>query len=397
MASKTLKEEVEMSYSENKPKDRDDLIEYIKSLEIFGPLTMFNAGCSSGKSNILYFIAKKIPEPIICILTLNTTLNEQMKKSFEEKNDPNLILLDFSNIKDFDFDIPNDKKVVVFVSNFNRIKCDFNKKGRDFIVFLKKHNKKNKKPYIIIDEAHENLTTLTGGMNPKIDKCKTYNENNHMVLKNNSLKSLNIFDYFRELNIRVFICSATLHNVICSKLPSLGYQYKDIHIINIYPIQSLYSGIVIKSLETIDFSDEEIMTTKKDETIKILKPILDEFEENFKKDNNIKCCITFSNNVCLNNYEKIYEMIYSRKIDAFILTSKENNKGDYEKEMKKCPYILAIDKINIGFDLKTITGLEPELYAASISDVQNFIEKLQKNENVNTIEIEKNSAIKNQS
>jgi type IV pilus assembly protein PilB len=52
-------------------------------------------------------------------------------------------------------------------------------------------------------------------------------------------------------------------------------------------------------------------------------------------------------------------------------------------------------KLSMLKNLKTITGLEPELYAASISDVQNFIEKLQKDENINIKEINKNSAIEN--
>jgi type IV pilus assembly protein PilB len=52
-------------------------------------------------------------------------------------------------------------------------------------------------------------------------------------------------------------------------------------------------------------------------------------------------------------------------------------------------------KLSMLKNLKTITGLEPELYAASISDVQNFIEKLQKDENINIKEIKKNSAIEN--
>jgi hypothetical protein len=357
MSSNTLRERYEAFYTEFIPNDRDDLIKnFIESLIIFGLLTIFNSGCSSGKSNILYIIAKKLPEPIICILTLNNTLNEQMIMSFEEKNDPDLLLFDFSNIKHFDFIIPNNKKVVIFISNINRKDGEFNKKAQEFIIFLKKCNKKNKKPFVMIDEAHENLTILTGGMNPKIDKNNTYYDSNYKFLKDNLKKSLNIFDYFRKFDIRVFICSATLHNVICSKLPSLGYQYKDIHIINIYPIQSLYSGIVIKLLETIDLSNEENIRIKKDEIIEILRPIFVSFEEHYNKDNNEKCCITFSKNECLENFKKIYKMIFGKDIDAFILTSREKYKGDYKEKMKKCPYILAINKINIGFDLKTITG-----------------------------------------
>lgn len=45
--------------------------------------------------------------------------------------------------------------------------------------------------------------------------------------------------------------------------------------------------------------------------------------------------------------------------------------------------IADASKLSLLKNLKTITGLEPELYAASISDIQSFIRKLQKPENSN--------------
>ena len=45
--------------------------------------------------------------------------------------------------------------------------------------------------------------------------------------------------------------------------------------------------------------------------------------------------------------------------------------------------IADASKLSLLKNLKTITGLEPELYAASISDIQSFIGKLQKSENFN--------------
>jgi type IV pilus assembly protein PilB len=51
--------------------------------------------------------------------------------------------------------------------------------------------------------------------------------------------------------------------------------------------------------------------------------------------------------------------------------------------------IADASKLSLLKNLKTITGLEPELYAASISDIQNFIGKLQKIENSNGKEIQK--------
>ena len=52
--------------------------------------------------------------------------------------------------------------------------------------------------------------------------------------------------------------------------------------------------------------------------------------------------------------------------------------------------IADASKLSLLKNLKTITGLEPELYAASISDIQSFIGKLQKPENSNGKEIQKN-------
>ena len=51
--------------------------------------------------------------------------------------------------------------------------------------------------------------------------------------------------------------------------------------------------------------------------------------------------------------------------------------------------IADASKLSLLKNLKTITGLEPELYAASISDIQSFIGKLQKTENSNGKEIQK--------
>ena len=55
--------------------------------------------------------------------------------------------------------------------------------------------------------------------------------------------------------------------------------------------------------------------------------------------------------------------------------------------------IADASKLSLLKNLKTITGLEPELYASSISDIQNFIGKLQKSDNTNKEEIKKNSEI----
>ena len=51
--------------------------------------------------------------------------------------------------------------------------------------------------------------------------------------------------------------------------------------------------------------------------------------------------------------------------------------------------IADASKLSLLKNLKTITGLEPELYAASISDIQVFIAKLQKHENSNGKETQK--------
>ena len=51
--------------------------------------------------------------------------------------------------------------------------------------------------------------------------------------------------------------------------------------------------------------------------------------------------------------------------------------------------IADASKLSLLKNLKTITGLEPELYAASISDIQSFIGKLQKSENSNGKEPQK--------
>ena len=51
--------------------------------------------------------------------------------------------------------------------------------------------------------------------------------------------------------------------------------------------------------------------------------------------------------------------------------------------------IADASKLSLLKNLKTITGLEPELYAASISDIQSFIGKLQKFENSNGKETQK--------
>ena len=55
--------------------------------------------------------------------------------------------------------------------------------------------------------------------------------------------------------------------------------------------------------------------------------------------------------------------------------------------------IADASKLSLLKNLKTITGLEPELYAASISDIQSFIGKLQKSENSNGKETQKKDEV----
>jgi type IV pilus assembly protein PilB len=53
--------------------------------------------------------------------------------------------------------------------------------------------------------------------------------------------------------------------------------------------------------------------------------------------------------------------------------------------------IADASKLSLLKNLKTITGLDPELYAASISDIQNFISRLDKSSKMNGESVKENN------
>lgn len=335
------------SYVELFPKDQDDLLiqvaEKFKCVTFTSLLllTLFNSGMGSGKSNVMASLPLILQNfrGIVFVLQKNMHLKTQILQAFKGSISGRKMMLIDPDKDNVGASIRNALDLgvipVVFLKNVAHSSGSLNKSAKELqklIIAFPQHDK-----IALIDEPDNQLTSLTGGINAKLDHPAGIMEEYSRVAEQKT--SLNIFDILRNNNVKAIGFSGTMNNMVCSKLPSLGYNAKDIMIVNVFPIAELYRDLKIISIEVNDFTrigpyliQAEAMPDKK---ILIAVPDLKSITE-FKK-----------------NYANHFgrQLLSSAQITGS--NEKERSTPEWKERFKNAKVVFGINIITVGFDLAT--------------------------------------------
>jgi len=335
------------SYIEIHPKDRDDLME--KTINLFKVVsfihlklvTLYNSGMGSGKTKIM----EKIPcilkdfHGIVFLCEKNQHLLSQIILAFEKFNNEKYQIIKPSQDNKYISEIRTAlilKKIpLILIQNINHRNGSINKYAH-FIDYIALSFPSEDK-LMLIDEIDNQLTSLTGGINAKLDHTRGIIESYIKVLSQGD-ESLNIFDTLREKNIKCIGFSGTMNNMVSSKLVSTGYNKEDISIINIYPIESLYKNLRIKKMNVHLFEN--------------IKPYLEEIEQFDDK----KCLIAVPDEKSIESLKKEYKKTFNKEMSYVKITGSNQtyrNSGDFKKDLKNAKFVFGINIITTGFDIST--------------------------------------------
>ena len=190
-----------------------------------------------------------------------------------------------------------------------------------------------------IDEGDKQNTALCGGLNacPESDAASM----DRYVAVCHQADSLNFYDVLRSVKARVVVWSATLNNLIGSKLMTLGYAAEQVRLINIEPIPDLYST---KPFRGFSRDDPETYW-----------PAMQRVAES-DGGVGVNLCV-FPSHAALESFLRKHP---TAAATAVIITCKED-KADLKKEalaprLKACNFVCAVNMLNGAFDLDSYTG-----------------------------------------
>jgi hypothetical protein len=332
-----------MQYLEFKPSSQANQLEnYDEFLnkhpfDQLSPLTLVCAGMGSGKTKmIIKTISKK--NGINFVIAPNSEIKDQLLAIFSKEDAIDAIdACKDDYLQQIKRSLKKRTAVAVVFSVMKSKSGKLSKSANKFIQLLTTYKDSNN--LIIIDEIDNILTSMTGGINAKVDHPDTNLKHYEKICKQND-ESLNIFDLIREYGAKTITFSGTNNNFVASKIPSTGYNIKDISILNYFPIESLYTELKIedKNLKNIK-SYKEYLEHAERKVGKILLVFPDEggienfkkqYRENFKK-----------------NFEKVSVTISSENL-------KERKTFDWKHKLNNAKYVIGINLLNIGFDLNSI-------------------------------------------
>ena len=224
-------------YTEVFAKDRDDLMEKTNILfkdKSFNDLKLFgliNSGMGSGKTNIM----EKLPcilkdfHGIVFLCEKDQHLLSQIDIAFKKFNNEKYQIIkpakDNKYISEIKTALTLKKIPLIFIQNINHRNGSINT-NTHFIDYIALSFLSEDK-LALIDEIDNQLTSLTGGINAKLDHtCKIIESYNKVVSQGD--ETLNTFDILRKYNIKCIGFSGTMNNMVCSKLVSTGYNKEDI-------------------------------------------------------------------------------------------------------------------------------------------------------------------------
>ena len=327
---------------------RDDLQNKINNIDYNviiapGKATLINSGTGSGKTRIIFDLVHKFmnaidDNKIIHIICSNDTLSQQFKKSYEihypDRNKlVKIIGIDLHKFKKIEKTIDEciikDITVVLVWPHLSHENGNLSELSNKFVTTISEKQEDGIEQLVIIDEIHEQLTRLSGGLNPSIYNNKHW-VGQHKKVKEQTHNKLNIFDKIRSKNIPVILLSATLNNILLTKMPSMGYKSNDITIINCMPIRSLSSKT---QLQHIDITDYSVIEKEIDNTIQTTED---------------KVLIVSKSSIEINKLIKIWN-IKQKKIPYSIYTN-EHKSID---ELNDARIIFSIELMTTGFDSST--------------------------------------------
>lgn len=246
-----------MDYTELFPVNQDDQLQqamthyHHSGFHDIRPANFCNAGMGSGKTRLMQSL--NIGD-ITYVVAPNETLENQLKTAFRSGSLEQVSLIDGMGRakQEIEAGIKSRKKVIVFFSNIASSGRDFSPSAKAFlplISFFKDFNQ-----ICLFDEADQQLTYLTGGINAKLDHSNTAMKACERVLAQINY-SLNIFDNLRANDVKCICFSGTMNNMICSKLPSMGYSQDQISILNVAPMKYLYENLKIIPIDMSSFAN----------------------------------------------------------------------------------------------------------------------------------------------
>lgn len=333
-----------MKYSSRSPISQDDqfgkakLLFEVETFSSLLPFLLFCAGMGSGKSRIIANMASFLNfNGVVCIVLKDKNLMKQMEMNLKEFLTPNQVILDGSksNISRIRALIHVGRQPIILFSNLSSTSGRFTKTTKQFIDVLKYNRATG--CLVLIDEIDSILTSLTGGMNAKLDHSKTMLDS--YIKVRNQVASLNTFDQIRRYNAKVVGFTGTANNLVCSKLPSIGYSYEQIHIINFRPINAIYENIHLlrgntDPREIMELYDNEIQSVRENKKILIVASTKKDIEE------------------CMRGYRM------RNGIDmSYVMITQENEVDrqtrTWKTKLQNAKFVLGVNLVGIGFDIST--------------------------------------------
>jgi hypothetical protein len=242
-----------MIYDEYHPTDRDDIITYvdkIKRPEKPG-IDLINSGTGSGKTRIMEKICHK-ENGCHFLVSPNSILMGQTMKVFQSSPNKNSTCL--IDIKDVGNSIQqqfrNISNIVIFVPGVAHNSGEYSKTTKKMFAIIEVMKSINIRCDVMFDEFDQQFTKIVGGAQIRVEMSNTNLELINKFLGNSKL---NVCRELNKMGVHIIGLSATLNNVISTKIPLITYPRKRVRIFNIFPIESLYSKLKIESIDTSNF------------------------------------------------------------------------------------------------------------------------------------------------
>lgn len=335
------------SYIEIHPTSRDDQLEKVgalfnRPLASFPLLTVECAGMGSGKSIGMCETITRIRQNndtsfVTIVISPSNHLQKQLLSVFQKYDWTCRVELIYDDImRKTDRAIREGKIAIVFLNHIASNKGKMNDSHKKLKKLLSMYPGK---ALVMFDEIDLVLTSITGGINAKLDHSNSMLVPYKKVLEQPDT-SLNVFDTMREYGAKCVGLSGTANHFISSKIPSTGLSREEVAIINVHPIQNLY-----KYLEIIQ---EEFDAENIDKLIPNLQRI--------ETTEHTKALFIFSNNEQMKAFIKEYEKKMTNPLSFVEITShnsKQRENPKWREDLVNAKYVFGINLVGTGFDIAT--------------------------------------------